>query len=134
MPNFKEDPEGYGSAFQMNGHTLPGPFQQRTTTPPPGWRAERTPPSNSAPAAAELDYVNPVEGGPIEQRTTTPPPGWRAERAPSASELDYVNPTENSSPVEQISAQNAKERATANINKNEAIAARGSGPIEKRKK
>jgi len=30
MPNFKKDPEGYGSSFQMRGHALPGPFTQKS--------------------------------------------------------------------------------------------------------
>ena len=48
------------------------PSKQRTATPPAGWRAERTPePAPSAPAAAGLDYVNPVES-PMEQRPAKP--------------------------------------------------------------
>tara|TARA_R100000781_G_scaffold101393_1_gene64886 strand:- start:282 stop:557 length:276 start_codon:yes stop_codon:yes gene_type:complete len=29
MPNFKEDPNSFGSAFTMKGHTHPGPFQKK---------------------------------------------------------------------------------------------------------
>ena len=94
---------------------------------------------NAAANKAEM-YAKRAQG-PIEQRSMTPPPGWRAERtapsppaAPAAASLDYVNPVEGSSPASQISAQNAKERATANINKTEAMMARGSGPIEQKKK
>ena len=150
-----------GSAFYGKGNQ--SPVSQigsvpKSATPPPGWRAERQAPSApAAPSAASLDYVNPVESpasqvrakqevgqagqaainkaemkakraqGPIEQRAPR-------TREPQASQMDWVNPVEGSSPASQISAQNAKERATANINKTEAGMARGSGPIEQKKK
>ena len=74
--------------------------------------------------------VSQIGGLPEKVAPVRPAPS--APAAPSAASLDYVNPVEGSSPASQISAQNAKERATANTNKTEATMARGSGPIEQR--
>ena len=55
---------------EMYAKRAQGPIEQRSMTPPPGWRAERQAPSvPSAPSAASLDYVNPTEGSsPMEQK------------------------------------------------------------------
>jgi len=104
MPNFKEDPEGYGSAFKMKGHTLPGPFQQTAAKQEVG---DPTATNKNEQQAVRDAQGGPVEGGPLEQKSLTPPPGWRAERqepagpsAPEAASLDYVNPVEGG-PIEQ---------------------------------
>jgi len=70
--------------FKMKGSALYGkgnqsPLSQiggaaHTTTPPPGWRAERqAPAAPAAPSAASLDYVNPTENSsPASQRPAKP--------------------------------------------------------------
>ena len=121
-----------GTPFNMKGSAFYGKGNQspvsqiggaaHTTTPPPGWRAERqAPAAPAAPSAASLDYVNPVE-----QRAPR-------TREPQLGSQDWANPVEGSSPASQVQAkQELGAAGNAAANKAEMYAKRAQGPIEQR--
>ena len=68
MPNFKTDPNSFGSAFTMRGTTLPGPFQQ--VAPKTGVRDVDEVTTNKTETYAAKG-AGPTESSPIEQHGST---------------------------------------------------------------
>ena len=140
--------------FKMRGPTFfksavksYSPTKQRSMTPPPGWRAERTPPAApAAPSASEMDWINPVENSPAEMKSPAKQNKWAGmnnpDHQPKPGAGDPGNPTlgtgsgdgqasatPKKSPAKQ---QPAKPSTQAGVNKAEAYARRGTGPLEKK--